>query len=166
MLAIALAVVAQLALGDGLTLLGVAGYIVAAWLFISSVRGIFDSAPEQVPETVAAAEVSPDSSIVTSVPGTDGRGKLSYLRRNWRLVTMAEIFKGDIPPGRLRHMEESALPQTKSGAEPIAKDPLPDRACRKLGGLRVGQVGTQRGQSYAPRRCFGAGHGFRAGAAL
>ena len=122
MIAIALAVVAQLALRDGLTLLGAAGFIVAAWLFISSVRGIFDAAPrEPAPVEMAAGEGTPEAELAAgqAVDGAAGPvgepvNRLAYLRKNWRLVTMAEIFRGDIPPDRLKGMEEIAPPQVEA----------------------------------------------------
>ena len=105
MLAIALAVAAQLALRDGLTLLGLAGYVVAAWLFISSVRTIFDAPPIEKPAP-AAVESVPAEQKVAPTETSDGASKLRYLRSYWRQVTMAEIFTGDIPPARLMANEE------------------------------------------------------------
>lgn len=109
MLAIILAVAAQLALDDGLTLLGLAGYIVAAWLFVSNVRATFewvsqktvgyDRRPDGQQATVegeAVAKVTPPDET------TGDADRLGYLRRHWRQVTLAEIFAGDIPPARLR----------------------------------------------------------------
>ena len=122
MIAIALAIVAQLALRDGLTLLGAAGLIVAAWLFISSVRAIFDAATrEPAPLEMAAREETPEAELAAG-QAEDSAGepanRLAYLRQNWRLLTMAEIFRGDIPPDRLRDLEEIVPLQL----EPVVED--------------------------------------------
>ena len=105
MLAIALAVAAQLALRDGLTLLGLAGYVVAAWLFISSVRAIFDAPPIEEPAPAALESEPAETGLSPAETGT-GASKLRFLRSHWRLVTMAEIFSGDIPSARLMASEE------------------------------------------------------------
>lgn len=116
-LAVALAVAAQLALNDGLTLLAVAGYVAATWLFVSTVRGIFDAGPavspdaeEGVGEASVGAETA-ESAPVQPVAGANRpAGRLGFLRHNWRLVTLAEIFTGDIPPARLGDLQPAALP--------------------------------------------------------
>jgi DNA-binding beta-propeller fold protein YncE len=100
MLAIALAVAAQLALQDGLTLLGLAGYVVSAWLFVTSVRPIFDAEPLDEAPPVAAS-VQPAETEVTISEESSGMARLNFLRRHWRQVTIAEIVTGDIPPARL-----------------------------------------------------------------
>jgi len=110
-MAIALAVVAQLALQDGLTLLALPGYVVAVWLFVVSVRDILDRGPAQPaakagrPEPVTGGAPAPSQAA--------GADRLAYLRHNWRLVTLAEIFRGDIPPARLGGQELGAAPQVE-----------------------------------------------------
>lgn len=101
MMAIALAVAAQLALNDGLTLLGVAGYVVATWLFVVSVRGLFDNAPGRPVEVGAPARPDVEAAAAQPAQPPDKLNRLSYLRHNWRLLTIAEIVRGDIPPARL-----------------------------------------------------------------
>jgi hypothetical protein len=123
-LAIALAVAAQLALGDGLTLLGVAGYIFAAWLFISSVRGVLDRAPVQPAETTKRA--SPITGAADEPDDSEaGLSRLAYLRRNWRLVTIVELFRGDIPPARLRSQKSALPPGPSSASEPAVRPARP-----------------------------------------
>ena len=106
MLAVLLAVASQLAVRDGLALLGLAGYITAALLFVTSVGAIFRLSPpgEQALEeaTLAEAEIEPAGA-------TNRADKLKYLRGHWRLVTIAEIYAGDIPPARLRMPEEGEV---------------------------------------------------------
>ena len=123
MMAVALAVAAQLALNDDLVLLGVAGYIVAAWLFISSVRGIFDAPPAQPAASESAAPDLEEASPEVHQPAAEVN-RLDYLRRNWRLVTLAEIFRGDIPPDRLRSVEQATFEQTGPVGEPAVDAPL------------------------------------------
>jgi hypothetical protein len=137
MMAIALAVVAQLAVRDGLTLLGVAGYIAAAWLFLSSVRGIFDSARSR------QTSAEPETADVAPLPSADGPGWLSYLRRNWRLVTIAEIFRGDIPPARLQAAEVGIVPQARPGDAPTEDDP------ETAGGATAPVAGAAHVESWA-----------------
>lgn len=136
-LAIALAIAAQLALGDGLTLLGVAGYVFAAWLFISSVRGVLDRAPVQPAETVEQA--SPITGAADEPDDSEaGLNRLAYLRRNWRLVTMAELFRGDIPPARLRSPKPTLAPAPSSGSEPAVRSARPgSRTETDLAGSRA-----------------------------
>ena len=113
-LAMALAVASQLAVRDGLALLGLAGYVAAAWLFVTSVRSIFDAAPRKAIEseesTPAETEAEPAETI-------DSAGRLSFLRHNWRQVTMAEIFTGDIPPARLMALEANRVETAAEIAE-------------------------------------------------
>jgi len=115
MMAFALAIAAQFALQDRLTLLGVAGYVVAAWLFVSSVRRQFDTPlakpAAEAPELTPGPETTGDGPA-QSVPGSS---RLGYIRHNWRLLTMAEIFRGDIPPARLQPLAPVAAPL----AEPV-----------------------------------------------
>jgi DNA-binding beta-propeller fold protein YncE len=115
-LAIALAVASQLAVRDGLALLGLVGYVAAAWLFVTSVRSIFDSAPRRtVPRDTAPRNAmtldEPASAEAESEPAEMivSVGRLSFLRQNWRQVTLAEIFAGNIPPARLIALEASGL---------------------------------------------------------
>jgi hypothetical protein len=126
MMAIALAVVAQLAIQDGLTLLGLAGYVVAAWLFVASVKGIFEARPGR-----PAAEMTQPEPAAADAPASRqpaGAGRLAYLRRNWRLVTLAEIFHGDIPPARFQGLELSAPPQAAPKEAPERKAAPPTAA--------------------------------------
>jgi DNA-binding beta-propeller fold protein YncE len=115
MMAFALAVAAQFALQDRLTLLGVAGYVVAAWLFVTSVRRQFDSA--SVKPAVEAREATPDQEASGDGPAqaVSGASRLGYVRHNWRLLTMVEIFRGDIPPARLQPL----APVAPLIAEPV-----------------------------------------------
>ncbi len=112
-MAIALAVVAQLALQDGIILLGVIGYVVAVWLFLLSVRGRAEGWQAAVKTTAPDAE----SPAIPNGGLPAGGSRLAYLRRHWRLLTLAEIFQGDIPPARLQGQEPSAPPE----AQPDAK---------------------------------------------
>ncbi len=121
LLAIVLAVAAQLALNDGLTLLGLAGYFVAAWLFVSNVQATFDSVSQKTAERDrlpdgAQAAVEGEAAAMAAPPGeaTSGADKLGYLRRHWRQVTLAEIFVGDIPPIRLREQADEAVDDAAS----------------------------------------------------
>ncbi len=103
MLAVTLAVASQLAVRDGLALLGLAGYVTAALLFVTSVGAIFrvslTGEPALSEPTVdKPAPVEAEVELAAAIDGTD---KLRYLRRHWRLVTIAEIFAGDIPPARV-----------------------------------------------------------------
>lgn len=106
-LAIALAIAAQSAVRDGFLWLGLAGFVIAALLFVTSVGAIFraSTAGETMPATrdteTAAAEAESELAV-------DGMSKLRYLRRHWRLVTIAEIFAGDIPPAPVDIPEASA----------------------------------------------------------
>jgi DNA-binding beta-propeller fold protein YncE len=119
MMAIVLAVVAQLALQDGLTLLGLAGYVVAAWLFVASTRGLL----EGFLGPAAAEAPQPEPEAAGAPPGRSApaAGRLAYLRHNWRLVTLAEIFRGDIPPARLGSQELSTPTQAEPNDEPEAE---------------------------------------------
>jgi hypothetical protein len=110
-LAIALAVASQLAVRDGLALLGLVGYVAAAWLFVTSVRSIFDAAPRDTAPRKEMALDEPASAEAESEPAEtiDSAGRLSFLRQNWRQVTLAEIFAGNIPPVRLMALETSSL---------------------------------------------------------
>lgn len=116
LLAIALAVAAQLALQDGLTFLGLAGFIVAAWLFITSVRDALDSPIEQRPAETTPQQLEAAGAEASEPPAAVGR--LGYLRRNWRLVTLAEILRGDIPPARLEGQDSGAQRQPRADDEP------------------------------------------------
>lgn len=113
-LAVALAVASQLTVQDGRTLLGLVGYLAAAWLFVVSVRAFF-SRP---------ALDEPDRDEAAPAEAVDGVGKLRYLRRHWRLVTIAEIFAGDIPPARVRTLEESEAAADEPGDSLPAAPPV------------------------------------------
>ncbi|UCG24535.1 MAG: hypothetical protein JSW55_00585 [Chloroflexota bacterium] len=112
-LAIALAVASQFAVQDGLSLLGLAGYLAAAWLFVTSVHSIFDASPLEG----AAQESAPLDEISVDEPAEtiDSASRLSFLRQNWRQVTLAEIFAGDIPPARLQALEPSGAEMADDG---------------------------------------------------
>ena len=109
LLAIALAVASQLAVRDGLALLGLAGYVTAALLFVSSVGTIFRASTLDEPTAGKPIldEPAPAGAEVEPARAIEGADKLRYLRRHWRLVTIAEIFAGDIPPARVRISEDS-----------------------------------------------------------
>lgn len=136
-LAIALAVAAQLALQDGLTLLGLAGYLVAAWLFVTSVRGLMEGAPARPPAEIAAPE--PEATGGRSGQPVASANRLSYLRHNWRLVTLAEIFRGDIPPVRLAGQEMEDVPQAEPDHEP-AKDTAQEATAEGAPAARVARL--------------------------
>ena len=94
-LAIALAVASQLAVQDGLTLLGLVGYIAAIWLFVASVRSIFEAAPLGTAprEPISLDQPAPLETEYEPTETIDSVSRLNYLRQNWRKVTLAEIFK-------------------------------------------------------------------------
>lgn len=138
MMAIALAVAAQLALQDGLTLLGAAGYLVAAWLFVASVRGTFDSSLGR-PAVESESAADQEAVEVEAVQPVDTTNRLTYLRHNWRLVTLAEIFRGDIPPARLQASKLVAAPPVEPveeadavGAPAVGTEKAPAAAAAQL----------------------------------
>ena len=110
-LAIALAVASQLAVQDGLTLLGLVGYIAAIWLFVASVRSIFEAAPLGTAprEPISLDQPAPLETEYEPTETIDSVSRLNYLRQNWRKVTLAEIFAGDIPPARLMALETRSV---------------------------------------------------------
>ena len=93
-LAITLAVASQLALRDGLTLPAILGFIASVWLFVSSVRPLFD---EPIPAEESPVEDSPEEVIEARVDDTEGMTKLQYLQRHWRKLTIAQIMAGEFP---------------------------------------------------------------------
>jgi hypothetical protein len=120
-LAVALAVASQLTVQDGRTLLGLVGYLAAAWLFVVSVRAFFSRPALDEP---AHDEAAPAEAAGETAEAVDGVGKLRYLRRHWRLVTIAEIFAGDIPPARVRTLEESEAAADEPGDSLPAAPPV------------------------------------------
>jgi hypothetical protein len=99
-LAIALAIAAQSAMRNGFLWLGLAGLVIAALLFITSVGTIFRASTGADPMPLVQ-EPEPVEAHVEPAALLGGADKLRYLRHHWRLVTIAEIFSGDIPPARV-----------------------------------------------------------------
>ena len=120
MLAIGLAVASQSAVRHGLALLALAGYVIAAWLFVTSVAGTFRAS--------TGGEPAPAEEEVEQARANHSADKLRYLRRHWRLVIISEILTGDIPPARVRIPEAAeettdepwASPPAAGGAETLA----------------------------------------------
>jgi len=153
MMAFALAVAAQFALQDRLTLLGIAGYVAAAWLFVTSVRGRFDDTQARMDGEIGAATPDPEAPVDRPAQTATGANRLIYLRNNWRLVTIAEIFRGDIPPARLQSLRPDASPfagldEDRDDGEP---EPATAETTAATGAARLESWKTSESSESAPK---------------
>jgi hypothetical protein len=134
--AVGLGLVAQLALTAGQPLLGIVGLASAGVLFVANMRPYLLKAPasrwDRFQAPPQAGETEPHAGPSEAQPQppagtTDLRGRVVYVRHNWRELTLAEIVSGTMPSlPRDGVSDAAASPPTAAGpadGDPAGSDP-------------------------------------------